>query len=247
MQNNSNSIESFLAELKADGVIVYLQDGKIRTRGAADVIALWKAEMLTRKNELLAYFQAQGAQYIDPIQKYDTEETGDEVAASHKKDAWDTEGAWGYYQNAESKIRYRKETCRQVMPIPSSEIARIGRMINLAHVERNMVKFKRGVDAWYAAYSEMIDQVEQGIWQGELPWERAEEATALYGRTMRLIEYAYLTIPIEERPNRRHPDLLVIEEEIAMCFKDRNFEALQDACTRLTKKWRELGLVVRFK
>jgi|tagenome__1003787_1003787.scaffolds.fasta_scaffold20924983_2 hypothetical protein len=247
MQNNSNSIESFLAELKADGVVVYLQDGKLRTRGAADVVALWKAEMLTRKNELLAYFQAQGAQYIDPIQKYDTEDTGDEIAESHKKDAWDTEGAWGYYQNAESRIQYRKEKCRQVMPIPSSEIARIGRMINLAHFEQNMVKFKSAVDAWFDAYSDMIDQVEQGTWQGELPWELAEEATALYGRTMRLIEYAYLTIPIEERPNRRDPDLLAIEEEIATCFKTRDFEALQDACTRLTKTWRALGLVVKFK
>lgn len=239
------TIAQFLEELKDDGVILYVTEGKVRTRGPAEAVARWKASMIVRKDELLEYLVAQESKYVDPIKRYDEEEIAE--GTSRDPGYWDAEESWSYYNHFVDILQARKRRNTCPTPIPSAEIAYLGRKINLAAGEHDAAKFRQAVDRWFEANLEMLDQAQQGIWKGEIQWAKQSEATALYGRTMRLIEYAYLTLPTDDRPQRHHPEILVIEEEIAECFRDRDFERLQDACFKLTKKWRELGLVVKFK
>jgi len=239
------TIAEFIAELKDDGVILYVNEGKVRTRGPADAVARWKASMLVRKDELLEFLIEQESKYVDPIKKYDSEEIAE--GTSRDPGYWDTDESWGYYNHFLDILGAKKRNSTCATPIPSAEIAYLGRMINLASYERDAAKFRQAVDRWFEANLEMLDQAQQGIWNGEVQWVRMTEATELYGRTLRLIEYAYLTLAEEDRPKRHNPEILAIEYEIADCFKTRNFERLQDACFQLTKKWRELGLVVKFK
>lgn len=242
MQNIT--IAEFIEELKDDGVILYVTDGKVRTRGPAEAVAKWKASMIVRKDELLEFLVAQETKYVDPIRKYDTEEQ--EEGTSRALGTWNSEDSWGYYNHFLDILQAKKRNNTCPTPIPSKEIAYLGRMINLAAREQNSLKFRQAVDRWFEANLEMLDQAQQGIWIGGTQWERNDEATALYRRTLRLIEFAYLSMSEADRPPRRHPEIMALEEEIAECFRDRDFEHLQDACFQLTKKWRELGLVVKF-
>lgn len=239
------TIAEFIEELKADGVILYVSDGKLRTRGPQEAVARWKQSMVVRKDELLAYLIAQETSYVDPITRYDEEEH-EEVPAK-KQGTWDAEDAWSYYLHLYDILQAKKRKMTRDIPMPSLEICYLGRLINLAAITKHTVHFRAAVDKWFDAYMDMIDQAEQGIWKGDVDWNKRSEAVKVYARTSQLILYAWESMPESDRPSREHPDVLKIEREIAQGFCNRDFEAIRDACFKLSKKWRELGLAVVFK